>query len=75
MGVADSGDAQTMHPYESRTDPDGHGTHMVSIVLDIARNCQLYVVQVAGARNAMKGKEAHGAIIANIARVELSLSP
>jgi hypothetical protein len=70
VGVADISDAHNISPNESQTDPDGHGTRMVSIVLDIARNCKLYVVQVAGARNAMKGKEANGAIIANIARVK-----
>jgi hypothetical protein len=55
-------------------DPDGHGTHMTSIFLSTAGTCKLYVVQVAGARKEIRGKEANDAVAANIARVSCQSS-
>lgn len=79
QGVPDDNADSSRHPRDQTSDahglgpgerdPDGHGTHMASIILDIARNCDLYAVQVAGARKDMRGEKASSAVAANIARV------
>jgi hypothetical protein len=74
MGMDDDDGTQNPRPKGGQGDPDGHGTHMASIVLDIARNCKLYIVQVAGERKAILGKEANDAVAANIARVSCQSS-
>ena len=68
IGVPPDNDQCQYPPRNDENDPDGHGTHMASIVLDIARNCQLYVVQVAGARSEACGEKTNVAIAMNIAR-------
>jgi subtilisin family serine protease len=68
IGVPPDNDQYQHPPKDDQSDPDGHGTHMASIILDIARNCQLYVVQIAGARSEACGEETNDAIAMNIAR-------
>lgn len=70
IGVPEDTSRLKHHPRDNQTDPDGHGTHMTSIVLDIARNCKVYVVQIAGNRDDIHGEEANAAVITNIARVK-----
>lgn len=64
-------DKETPHhaPISGTGDPDGHGTHMTSIFLDLAGTCRLYVVQVAGARSGLHTEETNDVVAANIARV------
>jgi subtilisin family serine protease len=69
IDVPDDTETERHPPRLSTGDPDGHGTHMTSIFLGIARTCKLYVVQVAGARSKIIGEEASDAIAASIARV------
>jgi hypothetical protein len=68
-GVRVDESTQDQHPVMGQGDPDGHGTHMASIVLDIARNCKLYVVQIAGAMDDIHGEEAKDATASAIAKV------
>jgi hypothetical protein len=74
MGVVDDDGTHNQYPKDGQGDPDGHGTHMASIVLDIARNCKLYVVQVAGGRSDIHGEAANDTVAANIARVKFSFT-
>jgi len=68
MGVPEDNDTRQYLPSADQKDPDGHGTHMASVVLDVARNCHLYAVQIAGARSEACGEETNAAIVANVAR-------
>jgi subtilisin family serine protease len=36
---------------EGYVDEDGHGTHCAGLILQVARNCNLYVAQVSGHRD------------------------
>jgi hypothetical protein len=50
-------------------DHDGHGTHLASIVLDLAPTCKVYTAQIYKRRKDVQDKQSNEIVEQNIAKV------